>query len=58
MSVVALFAIVGLLLVGTGLSRGNAIALIIGGVLLADSMALYVIFGPATQFARALLGGG
>jgi hypothetical protein len=43
-----------LVLLGTGFTRGNVVALVIGGVLLADAMALYIIFGPAAQTARAL----
>ncbi|MFI5268543.1 MAG: hypothetical protein ACHQ7M_14315 [Chloroflexota bacterium] len=54
MSVVALLALAGLVLLGTGFARGNPIALVVGGVLLADAMALYIIFGPAAQTARAL----
>lgn len=54
MSVVALLVLAGLVLVGTGFARGNPIALVIGCVLLVDAMALYIIFGPAAQTARAL----
>ena len=54
MGVVALLILAGLILVGTGFSRGNAIALIVGGVLLADAMAFYVIFGPAAQVAKTI----
>ena len=54
MGIVALLILAGLILVGTGFSRGNAIALIVGGVLLADAMAFYVIFGPAAQVARTI----
>jgi hypothetical protein len=54
MGIVALLVLAGLILLGTGFSRGNGIALIIGGVLLADAMALYVIFGPAAQVARTI----
>lgn len=54
MGVVAVLILAGLILVGTGFSRGNAIALIVGAVLLADAMALYVIFGPAAQAARTI----
>jgi hypothetical protein len=56
MSIVALLVIVGLVLLGTGFARGNAIALILGGVLLADAMAMYVIFGPAAELSRTLFG--
>jgi len=49
-----LLALAGLLLLGTGFSRGNFVALLLGGVLLADAMALYVIFGPATTALRTL----
>ena len=58
MSIVVLLALVGLILLGTGFSRGNAVALVVGGVLLADAMAFYVIFGPAAQAARTILLGG
>ena len=54
MSIVALLVVAGLILVGTGFARGNPIALIVGGVLMADAMALYVIFGPASQLARTI----
>ena len=55
MSIVALLILSGLVLMGIGFSRGNPIALVIGGVLLADAMALYIIFGPAAQAARTIL---
>lgn len=54
MSVVALLVLAGLVLLGMGFVRGNPVALVIGGVLLADAMALYIIFGPAAQTARTL----
>jgi len=54
MTIVLLLALAGLLLLGTGFSRGNFVALLLGGVLLADAMALYVIFGPATTALRTL----
>ncbi|HVA23706.1 MAG TPA: hypothetical protein VMW62_04865 [Chloroflexota bacterium] len=54
MSVVAVLILSGIVLMGIGFSRGNPIALVVGGVLLADAMALYVIFGPAAQAARTI----
>ena len=54
MSIVVLLILVGLLLTGTGLARGNGLALVIGGVLMADAMVFYVIFGPAAQASRAI----
>jgi hypothetical protein len=53
-SIVALLVVAGLILVGTGFTRGNAAALVLGAVLLADAMALYVIFGPAADAARTI----
>ena len=55
MTIPLLLAIAGLVLLATGFTRGNPVALIVGGVLLADAMALYVVFGPAADFARTLI---
>lgn len=54
MTVVLLFALAGLLLLGGGFSRGNSLAAVAGAFLLADAMVLYIIFGPAAAFARTL----
>ena len=58
MSIVVLLALAGLILLGAGFTRGNGVALVLGAVLLADAMALYVIFGPAAQAARSIFLGG
>jgi hypothetical protein len=54
MSIVALLVIVGIILLGVGLVRSNMAWLVLSGILLADALALYVIFGPAAQAARTL----
>lgn len=54
MAVVALLVVAALVLLGTGITRGNGIALILGMVLMADAMALYLIYGPAASIARTL----
>jgi len=54
LSITLLLVLAGIVLLGIGASRGNVIALVIGGLLLADAMALYVIFGPAADLARTL----
>jgi hypothetical protein len=54
MTIVALLVIVGVILLGIGLVRGNMASLVLGGVLLADALALYVIFGPAAQAVHTI----
>lgn len=56
MSIVALLLLVGIILLGVGLVRGNGAWLVLAGVLLADALALYVIFGPAAQTLRTIFG--
>ena len=56
MSIVPLLLIAGLVLLGVGLARGNGAFLVLAGVLLADALALYVIFGPAAQAVRTIFG--
>jgi len=55
-SIVVLLLLAGLILLATGFTRGNMVALVLGGVLLADAMALYVIFGPTVQAVRTIFG--
>ena len=54
MAVVALLVIVGLVLLGTGITRGSGLALILGMFLMTDAMVLYIIYGPAAGIARTL----
>ena len=54
MAVMVLVALTGLALVGAGLSRGHLLAVIAGAFLLADSLVLYVVFGPVVQTLRAV----
>jgi len=56
MAVVILLSMVGLGLLGTGISRGSGVALVLGMVLMADAMALYLIYGPAVTFVHTLFG--
>lgn len=54
MSVVPLLVIVGIILLGLGLVKSNMAWLVLAGVLLADALALYVIFGPAAQAVHTI----
>ncbi|MBV9121300.1 MAG: hypothetical protein JOZ39_11385 [Chloroflexi bacterium] len=57
MTVAILLALAGLVLVGLGMSRGNPVALVVGALLVADSMLFYIVFGPAATFSRDVIQG-
>ena len=44
-----------LVLLAVGFSRGNLVALIVGGIMLSEAMLMFLYFGPATEAARSLL---
>ena len=54
MSIVALLVIVGVILLAVGLVRSNMASLVLAGVLLADALALYVIFGPGAEAVHTI----
>ncbi len=54
MTIAVILNIVGFALLAIGFYRGNLVALIVGGVIMAEAMALYLFFGPATEAARNL----
>jgi len=47
--------IIGFVLLAVGFSRGNLMALIVGGIMLSEAMLMFLYFGPATEAARSLL---
>jgi hypothetical protein len=53
-SIVVLLLLAGVILLGIGFVRSSGLAMLLGGVALADAMALYVIFGPAANAAQTL----
>ncbi|MHB8621369.1 MAG: hypothetical protein ACYDAG_17700 [Chloroflexota bacterium] len=54
MMVAVLLALAGLVLIGLGVSRGQPVALIVGAVLLADSLLMYALFGPVLGLMHTL----
>ncbi len=54
MTIAVVLNIIGFVLLLVGFSRGKLLALVLGGIILAESMALYVFFGPLTEAARNL----